>query len=201
MFHPLGIDNPEHHESLQDSHLVMAYGFLALFIGLYDKVRQQAVKLRASLPFQITWSDRRPQYKRMIQSVGKGCKIPFFLEYLFICVNIQYFSDNLRHHLKDPLFQAFSLYDFTPVAVDDFTLLIHDIVVFKDLFPDVEVVTFNSLLCRLDGPGNTRVLNWHILFPSEAIHYSGYHLSAEQPHKVIFKRDIELGRTGVSLPT
>ncbi len=57
----------------------------------------------------------------------------------------------LLGHLRDDPVEVFSSQDLFTLRIDDFPLLVHDVIVLKKLFPYFEVVLFHLLLCVFYG--------------------------------------------------
>ena len=55
-------------------------------------------------------------------------------------------------------------------AIDDLTLLVHDIVILQYMFTDIEVTRLDLLLRMLDGTRDKLVFNWVVLFHTELVH-------------------------------
>ena len=58
-------------------------------------------------------------------------KIPFFRIELFVGVPVQAVENNIIDHTEDRIAQRFGDEDLAALPVQDLTLLIHDVVVFK----------------------------------------------------------------------
>ena len=77
------------------------------------------------------------------------------------------------------------------MLVDDFPLLVHDVVVFKQLFADLEVMRFDLLLRVGDRAGDHAVFDGHAFFHAEFEHELGDALGGENAHQIVFKREIK----------
>ena len=77
------------------------------------------------------------------------------------------------------------------MLVNHLTLLVHDVVVLQQLFPDVEVVGLDLLLGVGDGPSDHAVLDRDAFFHAELEHQLGDPLGGENAHQVVFQRQIE----------
>ena len=78
-------------------------------------------------------------------------------------------------------------------GVDDFALLVHDVIVFEEALADTEVVLFHFLLGALDGAVDHLVLNHFSFFESEAVHDFGYAVAGEETHEFVFEGYVEDG--------
>ena len=84
-------------------------------------------------------------------------------------------------------------------CVDDLALFIHHIVKVKSPFTDPEVLLFHPALSGLNGFVEPGVLEFVSFLQSETVKDLDDTVGTEKTHKVVFKRDIELGGTGVAL--
>ena len=87
--------------------------------------------------------------------------------------------------------QVFLVQHLAAFLVDDFTLLVHNIVVFQDHLTDIEVPFFHPLLGIFNGTGHHLVFNRFILFQSQLIHHVLDPVAAKEAHQVIFQRQVE----------
>ena len=87
------------------------------------------------------------------------------------------------------------------VLVDHLALLVHDVVVFEQLFADFEVMRFDLLLRVGDGAGDHAVLDGDAFFHAEFQHQLRDPLGGEDAHQVVFQRQVESGRAGIALAT
>src|SRR5947207_106377 len=83
-------------------------------------------------------------------------------------------------------------------VVDHLSLLVHHVIVFQQTFPNGKVVLLDLLLGTLHGLVEHRVLQ-HLVRRAELFHPARYSLAAELAHQVVFQRDKELRRAGISL--
>lgn len=73
-------------------------------------------------------------------------------------------------HVKDGLLEVCFFKDLAALVINDFALLVHDIVIFKDLLTNFKVARFDLLLGRLNGTGHNLMLNGLVFFHAELIH-------------------------------
>ena len=81
--------------------------------------------------------------------------------------------------------------DLAAQRVDVLTLLVHHIVVLEQVFADGEVLRLHLLLRALDGLADHAVLDRHALFHAQALHQAGDAIGSEDPHQIVFERQIE----------
>ena len=103
--------------------------------------------------------------------------------------------NQIRHDFIGDAHQVFLLvFAFEKLlaeSVDGFALLVHDVVVFEDVFPVRKVLTFNTLLRILDLLGNKSRLDGDAFFHAKALHDSGNAFRGEYAHQVVFERDVK----------
>ena len=84
-------------------------------------------------------------------------------------------------------------------TIDRLALLVHDVVVFKQVFARLEVSTFDRLLRRLNALRNHLRLDGHALFHSQTLHQGLDLVAGEDAHQVVFERKEEAGRARIAL--
>ena len=89
--------------------------------------------------------------------------------------------------------------DLAPHSVDHFAVAVDDVVVLNNIFARVEVKAFDPLLRCLERLADRFVLDSHIFFHPKALHQASNTLTLEDPHQIVFGRDVELGVTRVAL--
>jgi hypothetical protein len=72
-----------------------------------------------------------------------------------------------------------------------FALLVHDVVVFEQVLADGEVLRLDLFLSAGDGVGHHLVLDGHALFHAQALHQAGDSIRSEDPHQVVFERQVK----------
>ena len=89
--------------------------------------------------------------------------------------------------------------DVVAEAVEHLALLVHHVVVLKRAFADGEVVLLDAALGGLDGAVQQRMLQLLALLHAELFHDVGDAAAAEQPHQIVFERDVEPRTARVAL--
>ena len=89
--------------------------------------------------------------------------------------------------------------DLASHSIDHFAVAVDDVIVLNNIFARIEVKAFDPLLRRLERLADRFVLNSHVFFYSKALHQASNALTLEDPHQVIFGRDVELGVAWVTL--
>ena len=92
-----------------------------------------------------------------------------------------------------------ALEDLPAQRVDALALLVHHVVVLEEVLADGEVLGLHLLLRALDGARHHPVLDRHALFHAEPLHQARDAVRPEDPHQVVFEREVEARRAGVAL--
>ena len=79
-------------------------------------------------------------------------------------------------------------------------VFVHHIIVFEEVFPDVEVVGLHLLLGVLDGSGDQVVLNGLALLHAQPTHDRSNPVRAEDPEEIVFQGKIKTGTARIPLP-
>ena len=87
-----------------------------------------------------------------------------------------------------------------PERVDALPLLVHHLVVFEQVFPDVEVAFLNLFLSAFDAPADHLALDRFAFLHSQPGEHRRHPLPREFPHQVVFERQEEPRRARISLP-
>lgn len=90
-------------------------------------------------------------------------------------------------HAHDILTQVLAEEDLAALAVHDFTLLVHDIVILEDVLADVEVARLDLLLRVLDGIRDELVFDWLVLVHAELVHDARDAVRGEEAQQVVFE--------------
>ena len=84
--------------------------------------------------------------------------------------------------------------------INCFTLLVHHVIVFEQVFANRVVVGFDILLCGLDAAAHHAALDPLTFFHAERFEDRLDPWAGEDPHQVIFERQIEPAAAGIALP-
>jgi hypothetical protein len=106
------------------------------------------------------------------------------------------------HHGANAFGKVFAQQYAAALAVDDFALLVHYVVVAQNVFTRFKVHGFHALLRGFDllceHPHFETDLLLH-LGGSEPVKRIGHAIAAEPAHELIFKRNVELRAAAVAL--
>ena len=102
-------------------------------------------------------------------------------------------------HAEDRVLGRLAVQEPLAERVDPLPLLVHDLVVFEEVLPGVEVALLDLLLGPLDPPGDHLALDRLALLHPEPGQDVGDPLAGELPHQVVFEREEEPRRARVAL--
>ena len=86
-----------------------------------------------------------------------------------------------------------------PQCVDVFALLVHHVVVLKQVLANGKVLPLDLLLCALNRLGHHAVLDRHPFLHAKTIHQALDPVRAEDAHQIVLERQIEPGRSRIAL--
>ena len=84
-------------------------------------------------------------------------------------------------------------------GIDRFPLLVHDIVVFQQVFADLEVAGFHLFLGSFDLARDQLALDGNAFLHPQRLHDSRDAIAGEDAHEIVFQREIEARRSRISL--
>ena len=108
-------------------------------------------------------------------------------------------GDRIVAHVGDRRRDVVRAHDLAALLVDDLALVVHHVVVFEELLPDVVVARLDLFLRlgqRLVDPGMDDRLAF---LEPQALQHRIHAVRAENPHQVVFQRHEEFGGAGVAL--
>ena len=107
----------------------------------------------------------------------------------------------LVDHFQDQLPAIGAVEDILPVAVNPFALFVHHLVVFQQVLADVEVLLFHLLLRPFNPPRDHAAFNGLAFLHPQPGEDVLDPLAGEDPHQVVFQREVEAAAAGVALPS
>ena len=88
-------------------------------------------------------------------------------------------------HLHHALFLLLAFEQRAAHSVNRLALLVHDVVIFEQVFAGFEMLNFDGFLRSHDAPGDELRLDRHILFHAQAEHQILHALAAEDAEQVV----------------
>ena len=111
--------------------------------------------------------------------------------------------DDAFHHLADHFFNVFLQRIFSQnviaLRVNNLTLLVIDVIVFQQVFADIEVARLNFSLRVFNRARDHFMLNRFIFLQPHGAHHRHHAVTGENAHQVIFKRQVEARNARVTL--
>ena len=203
MIHPFLVNDTKHHNAFQFTHSFFVTDFFFFhFIKLNTQFFQVFFQLIfchffQSVFFDVDSAHRDDGRERFAQSVH----IPFFGHLFVADVRVNDAVDGLGNHAHDAVTEVFAVEYTFSFAVDNFTLFVHNLVVFQQMFTNGKVIAFYFLLSIFDGFCQHACFDGFIFTHAHGVNQFHGLFGAEQTHEVVFQRDIESGFTGVTLTT
>ncbi len=96
--------------------------------------------------------------------------IPFFRQNLVICKSICNTFGLFANHIQNGTFQVFPLKRFPALPVYNLPLLVHYIIIFYKLLPNIKVASLNLCLRIFNCPANQVMFNRLTLFHAQFFH-------------------------------
>lgn len=111
-----------------------------------------------------------------------------------------FFGNHLADDFGDEFARVGGVHDLVAVAVDDFALLVHDIIKLQSPLADHVVPLFDAFLGGFDAAVEPGVLEFFAFLEAEGFHDLGHAVAgAEVSHEVVLEADIKAGAAGISL--
>ncbi len=101
--------------------------------------------------------------------------------------------------LEDQFFLIDTLEQLAAQAIDGLALLVHDVVVLKQMFAGFEVLGFDRLLRSLDTARDQPRFDGNAFFHAQPLQQVGNPFLGEDAHQVVFEREIEARGAGIAL--
>ena len=208
MIHPFLVNHAQHHHALQLTHAFFALSlsltdFLFLhFIQLIAQLCQGFLQLilchlRQRFILDIHLADRNNCTQRFAE-----CRhIPFLRQLVIAHMCVHRAFHNRANHADNAVSQVFTVKHAFSFAINDFSLLIHDLVIFQQMLTNGKVIALHLFLCVFNRFGKHPCFNRLVLCHAHRIYQLHCLFGAKQTHQVILQRDIETGFAGVTLTT
>ena len=102
--------------------------------------------------------------------------------YMFFNKVLNQLMTEVLNHIRD----IFVRHELHALFEDRFALIIHDIIIFEQVLPNIEIARLHALLGRLDRFGHKAIFNLLAFFPAKFRHHGLEFFAAENPQQVIF---------------
>ena len=172
MIHPFLIDDAQHHDTLQFPHPFFVADFLFFqFIQLHAQFFQVFLHFFFGHLFHSVFFDVDSAHRdNCREGFAQRIHIPFFRQLLIADMRVNDTINGLTNHPHNTVTQVFSIQYPAPFPINDFTLFIHHLVIFQQMFPDGKVIALHFFLRIFDGFGQHPRFNGFILAHPHGIH-------------------------------
>lgn len=133
--------------------------------------------------------------RELLEPVVEALHVPVLVDIVAGAVLVHGIFDRAHDELGHALGIALAVENVIALGVDGLALLVHDVVIFEDVLTGGEMHGLDLALSAFDALGDHLGLNGHVIVnlgalhePADAIHA----VTAEQAHKVILEREVEL---------
>jgi len=177
---PVVVDHLEHEGLFQETHqlgaeflLLVPIGFPNLGLQVFEE--RIASDLAKGFPgVLLALSD--VEVELALHHLGEPLHVPLFRILFRWAVDGERRFHQAPHHVVDIFREVLASEDSATMLVDNLALLVHHVVVFEQLFADLEVVSFDLLLRVGDGAGDHAVFDRHAFFHAQLEHELRYTL-------------------------
>ena len=111
--------------------------------------------------------------------------------------------DNISHfffdHVEHISLEVGAAQDLPAFAVNDFTLVIHHIVIFNQVFTNIKMIALNPDLRLLNCFIDDGIFDRDIFAHTGPFHKFTNTVTAETPHNIVFQRNIETRAARIAL--
>ena len=205
MVHPVFVDHAQHDDALeltQQRRAVRhrAEGLLALVIdAVRDRFHRLCHLVRLSKTAERGKAHLAAAQEQLFKRLQRVLELLLALRRRAAEAVGDRGADKVVQHAHDLLAQILAVEHLGALAVDDLTLLVHDVVVFQHVFARLEVAALDGLLRLLDRVREHLVVKRHVLLDLERLHHAHDALRAEQAHNIVVETEEEAALAGVSL--
>jgi hypothetical protein len=107
---------------------------------------------------------------------------------IFRAAHIEDAADDALGHFEHAVLLVHAFEQLAAHAVNGLPLLVHDVVVFEQVFARFEVLRFNRLLRTFNPLGDHLRLDGHAFFHAQPFQQRGDPLLGEDAHEIVFER-------------
>ena len=138
---------------------------------------------------------RRPLMHRQVERehvfhrLIKPVHIPLFGIGFGRNMRLDKFVNGLVAHHGDGVVNAFGFHKFQTLLKHHFALVIHHIIIFQNVFANIEIARLNFLLRALQRFIDPRMHNRLAVFQAQTLQHAVHAVRAENTHQVIFKAE------------
>ena len=198
---PVLVQHVEHHVLFQHAHGVAAH--LRLLAG--EHRRHAFLDLGLDLPGVQFLVLLVQVHQRQLHAVLAGQlrlqarQVPLLVDRVRRHEALDQVADHVEADALDVVLDAFGFQQLVALLVDHLALVVVDVVEIQQVLADVEVVRFDLALRVGDLLGHQRRLDDVVFLQAHARHHLLHPVGREDAHQVVFQRQVEAGRTRISL--
>jgi hypothetical protein len=90
-------------------------------------------------------------------------------------------------HAPNFIFHVFAINNLLTLFVNKLTLPIHDIIILKNVLPDIKVTAFHPFLGILDSAGEHFIFDGGFFIQTNGLNQTLDFFRSEYPHQIIFQ--------------
>jgi hypothetical protein len=201
-FWALLVQGAKHHFLFDVAHHLRAHIDLLLLVRRFEGRDDLVLQYRSIAGFFLLdpGVDREHRSKIALDGLRQSGHVPLFFGNAGRHVLIHQLRNHILANAFDRLGNVFRSHQIGSLLIDHAALIVGDVVVFEQLFARIEVVLLHTPLRALDLPRQHAALDGLARFHADPGHQR-LHAGrvAEDPHQVIFKREIKPARTRIAL--
>src|SRR5690554_2088549 len=201
MLFPTGIEHLQH-DLLLEATQQFSTGYLQFFLINLAMLLMQTFTQLFFVEALVLFSPlhhRQVEIKLGLEMLLQTLQVPLFRQALRRHEIVDGEFKNLIPNPQHVLGHIFSSEDLVALVIDDPTLVVGHVIVFKQLFTYIEVTAFDLLLRPFYGVRHHLVLNSLTTLQTQRFHHALYTIRAEQPHQTVYNGEEETCRARIPL--
>ena len=199
MLHPLGIDDFEHDRFFQLAHHRRTDRFLTTVVCIVRRLFEEILHVLARIIFDVFRLDISRRDAIFLTIFDERRIIPFLRIELRIRIHLHALIDEAVDHPHDLVFHVFPVQNPATLLIKHLALLIHDVVIFQDIFTDIEIPCLHAFLRPLNRIGNHGGFDLFVFLQPHFFHEIFDAVPAENAKQIIFQRQEKLRTAGIPL--
>ncbi|MNT10953.1 hypothetical protein D3C72_1458080 [compost metagenome] len=188
MLFPQRVQGLQHDAFLEVTHHLGANHFFLLLVNgnrSFQNTFAQRLFVQLWLFVQPLF-DRQFEIEVVFQTFLQAFNIPHFFQRLRWNVRIDSHFEDIFANAVDGFAHVGHIQQFVTLGVDSTTLIVGNIIIFKQLLTNIEVAALHFTLCVGNRFGHPRVLNRFARFHPQFTHHARHTVRGENTHQGIF---------------
>ena len=201
MLTPVRVERLQHDVALEGVEGFGAHQFdlgLVGGIGLINDAAQHVVSSKRRFILE-PFDNRHRQQQGRIEVVFQRRQLPLFLDAVDWHEAVEDVGDHALAHGGDRLGDVLGFNELAALAVDHLALVIGHVVVFEQLFADIEVTAFDLALRRFERTRHQRVLDRFAFGHLQALHDRLQPLAGKNAQQGVIQREVEARGARITL--